>query len=331
MTARRVVFVLLALALASRAVVRAQDPLPSWNEGPHKTAIVAFVTKVTTEGGADFVPLPERIAVFDNDGTLWCEQPMYVQFAFVLDRVKELAAQHPEWKTTEPFKSILEGHPELAFAGGAKAMNELMTATHAGMTIDEFEKIAADWLAKARHPRFHRPYTELVYQPMLEVLAYLRAHGFKTFIVSGGGTEFMRPWTERVYGIPQEQVIGSWIATRYELRDGKPIIMRLPELGFLDDKAGKPVGIAHAIGRKPIFAFGNSDGDYEMLVWTTSSEPGPPGRRLGLFVHHTDAEREYAYDRKSHVGQLARGLDEAAARGWVVVDMAKDWKTIFPQ
>jgi hypothetical protein len=333
--------------LAAAVVAQAQDPLPSWNHGSAKQAIIDFVDRVTTEGGPGFVPPAERIAVFDNDGTLWCEQPMYVQFAFVLDRVRELAPQHPEWNDAEPFKSILAGHPERAFAGGAKAMVELTTATHAGMTVDEFEGIARQWIAAARHPRFERPYSELVYQPMLELLAHLRARGFKTYIVSGGGVEFMRPWTEAVYGIPPEHVIGSSIELRYELQGGQPVIMRLPQVAFLNDKAGKPVGIHRAIGRRPIFAFGNSDGDFEMLDWTTAgeqskpappSEPGRPRPRpnsrsrpsLALLVHHTDADREYAYDRNSHVGQLARGLNEAESRGWIVIDMKQDWKTVFP-
>jgi phosphoserine phosphatase len=268
----------------------------------------------------------ERVAVFDNDGTLWLEQPMYVQLAFALDRVKALAAQHPEWKDKQPFKAVLEGDMKALAAAGEHGLVELIMATHAGMTTNEFEKITAEWLASARDPRFKRPYTELVYQPMLELLAYLRANGFMTFIVSGGGIEFMRPWTERIYGVPSDQVIGSSIKTRFEMRDGRPILFRLPEMNFIDDKAGKPVGINEHIGRRPIAAFGNSDGDLEMLQWTTMSG----GVRFGLLVHHTDAEREYAYDRESHFGRLDKALDAAAVNNWTVVDMKRDWKRVFP-
>jgi phosphoglycolate phosphatase-like HAD superfamily hydrolase len=300
-------------------------PLPSWNDGPARTAIVAFVDRVTKKGSPDFVPAPERIAVFDNDGTLWSEQPMYVQASFVLDRVRALAPAHPEWKTQEPFASVLKGDPQAVLAGGEHALVELLMATHAGMTTEEFEAIVKDWLATARHPKTGRPYTEMVYQPMLELLDYLRAKGFQTWIVSGGGVEFMRPWTETVYGIPPAQVVGSSIRTRYESRDGKPAIVRLPEMDFVDDKAGKPVGIHRAIGRRPILAGGNSDGDFEMLEWTTSA----PGARLGFIVRHDDAAREVAYDRESHIGRLERGLDEAPKRGWTIVSMKDDWKTVF--
>jgi len=265
--------------------------------------------------------------VFDNDGTLWTEQPMYFQLAFVLDRVKALAPQHPEWQTQEPFRSAIAGDMAGVAAAGERGLLEMMAATHAGMTSDEFRLIVSDWLATARHPRFKRPYTELTYAPMKELLAYLRANGFKTFIVSGGGVEFMRVFSERVYGVPPEQVIGSSIRTRYEVRGGKPVIARLPEIEFIDDKAGKPLGINRYIGRLPILAFGNSDGDFEMLEYTTSA----PGPRLGLIVHHDDGEREYAYDRKSPVGRLERGLDEAAQRGWVVVSMKDDWRTIYSE
>lgn len=305
----------------------AADPLPSWNDGPPKTAITTFVEKVTKEGGSDFVPVSERIATFDNDGTLWCEQPMYVQMAFVLDRVRALADKHPEWKDRQPFKAVLEADLKSLAAAGEKALVELLMVTHAGMTTDEFETIVLDWLKTAKHPKFQRPYTECVYQPMLELLAYLRANGFKTYIVSGGGIEFMRPWTEKVYGVPPEQVVGSSIKLKYELRDGKPVLARLPEVDFIDDKGGKPVGIQKFIGRRPIMAFGNSDGDFEMLEWTTSGS----GPRFGLIVHHTDAEREYAYDRNSPIGRLVRGLDEGPKRGWTIVDMKRDWKTIFPK
>jgi len=316
-----------ALLLAGCAApVRSADPLPSWNDGPARQSIVAFVAKVTQEGSAGYVPPAERIAVFDNDGTLWSEQPVYVQLAFALDRVKALAPQHPQWQTQEPFASLLKGDVASALAGGEQAIAQIIMATHAGTTTGEFATIVQDWLATARHPVTGRPYTGMVYQPMLEVLAYLRANGFKTFIVSGGGIEFMRPWTERVYGIPPEQVVGSSIKSKYELRDGKPVLVRLPELDFIDDKAGKPVGIQQHIGRRPIIAFGNSDGDFEMLEWTTAGE----GPRLGVIVHHDDAGREVAYDRKSHIGRLDRGLDEAGRRGWVLVSMRDDWRTIYP-
>ena len=281
--------------------------------------------KVAKQGSSDFVPAGERIATFDNDGTLWAEQPMYVQLRFALDRVKTLAPQHPEWKDKEPFASLLKGDVKAALAGGEHAMLEIVMATHAGMTTVEFEKIVKDWLATAKHPTTKRSYTEMVYQPMLELLAYLRANGFKTFIVSGGGIEFMRPWTEKVYGIPPEQVIGSSIKTKFELHDGKPVLVRLPELNFFDDKEGKPVAINQHIGRRPIAAFGNSDGDLQMLQWATAGQ----GRRFGLYVHHTDAEREWAYDRKSGIGRLDKGLDEAQKKGWTVVDMKQDWKVIY--
>jgi phosphoglycolate phosphatase-like HAD superfamily hydrolase len=274
----------------------------------------------------DFVPPAERIATFDNDGTLWAEQPVYFQLLFALDRVKALAPQHPEWKEKEPFASLLKGDLESALAGGERSILEIIMATHAGMTTEEFEKIVKDWIATAKHPTTKRPYTEMVYQPMLEVLAYLRANGFRTFIVSGGGIEFMRPWAEAVYGIPPEQIVGSSIKTKFELRDGKPVLVRLPELNFIDDKDGKPVGINAHIGRRPIAAFGNSDGDLQMLQWTTAG----PGPRFALYVHHTDAEREWAYDRESSIGRLDKGLDEAQAKGWIVADMKQDWKVIFP-
>lgn len=304
-----------------------KDPLPSWNDGIPKRAIVEFVKRTTTEGSPDFVPAPERIATFDNDGTLWVEQPMYTQLAFVLDRVKALAPQHPEWKQKQPFKAVLEGDLNAVAQSGEKGQMELLMATHSGMTTDEFSKTVTDWIATAQHPRFHRLYTACVYQPMLELLAYLRASGFKTYIVSGGGIEMMRPWSEKVYGVPPEQVIGSSIKTKFEMRDGEPDLLRLPEVDFIDDKAGKPVGINKFIGRRPIAAFGNSDGDLEMLQWTAAGK----GVRLMLLVHHTDGDREYAYDRDSKFGRLSLALDEAKAKGWVVVDMKNDWKTIFPQ
>ncbi len=307
------------------AFARAGDPLPSWNEGKTKRSIIAFVEKVTKRGSPEFVPVPERIATFDNDGCLWAEQPMYFQAFFIFDRIKALAPQQPDWKDREPFASVLKGDIKGALAGGEHALLEMAMATHAGMTSEEFDAIVKDWVATARHPVTKRPYTEMVYQPMLELLAYLRANGFKTFIVSGGGIEFMRPWTEKVYGIPPEQVIGSSIKTKFELREGKPVITRLPELNFIDDKAGKPAAIQHHIGRRPVMAFGNSDGDLQMLQWTTAGT----GPRFALVVHHTDAEREWAYDRTSHIGRLDKGLDEANAKGWTVVDMKRDWKTVF--
>ena len=316
--------VVLALAMAA---ARAADPLPSWNDGPSKAAIVAFVEKVTKSGSPEFVPEPERIATFDNDGTLWAEQPMYFQLFFALDRVKALAPKHPEWKSTQPFKAALEGDMKTLAASGEKGLLTLVMATHAGMTTAEFEKIVKDWLATARHPTAKRPYTKMVYQPMLELLAYLRANGFKTFIVSGGGIEFMRPWVSEVYGVPPEQVIGSSIKTKFEMRDGKPVLVRLPEINFIDDKEGKAIGINAHIGRRPIAAFGNSDGDLQMLQWTTAGD----GARFALYVHHTDGEREWAYDRKATFGRLDKGLDEAKAKGWTVVDMKKDWKVVYPQ
>ncbi|KPK18850.1 MAG: haloacid dehalogenase [Betaproteobacteria bacterium SG8_41] len=317
------------MALAAALVPWAQaqsDPLPSWNDGAAKARILEFVRAVTVAGTPTFVPPAERIAVFDNDGTLWSEQPAYFQLLFALDRIKALAPKHPEWKTKQPFKAALEGDMKALAASGEHGLLELVMATHAGNTTQEFESIVKDWLATARHPRFKRPYIELVYQPMLELLAHLRSNGFKTFIVSGGGIEFMRPWVEKVYGVPPEQVVGSSIKVKYEVREGKPALVRLPAINFIDDKAGKPVGIHYHIGRRPIAAFGNSDGDFQMLEWTTSG----PGARLGLIVHHTDAEREYAYDRKSHIGRLNRGLDEAGQRRWTVVDMKRDWKRIYP-
>ena len=321
----RVLLALILIPLGYPSPACAAEGLSSWNDGPVQQSLTTFVAKVTKTGGPDFVPPAERIAVFDNDGTLWAEQPMYVQLAFGLDRLKALAPRHPEWRDTQPYKAALAGDIKTLAAGGAKALEELLMVTHAGMTTDEFEAIVRDWLATARHPRFNRPYTELVYQPMLELLAYLRAHGFKTFIVSGGGIEFMRPWAEQVYGVPPEQVIGSSIREQYTIRDGKPVILRLPEIDFIDDKAGKPVGIHQHIGRRPILAIGNSDGDFEMLEWTTSGA----GPRLGLIVHHDDAEREWAYDRESPFGKLARGLDEAPKRGWLVASIRKDWKRVF--
>jgi phosphoserine phosphatase len=303
----------------------AQEPLPSWNDSAHRKAIVAFVERVTKPGSPDFVPPAERIATFDNDGTLWAEQPLYFQLLFAIDRIKALAPQHPEWKDKEPYASLLKGDVKAALAGGERAILNIVMATHAGMTTDEFEKVVTDWLATAKHPTTGRPYTEMVYQPMLELLAYMRANGFKTFIVSGGGVEFMRVFAEKVYGIPPEQVIGSSGTQQFEIRDGKPVLVKLALVDFIDDKADKPVAIQRVIGRRPIAAFGNSDGDLQMLQWTC----GASGPRFCLYVHHTDAEREWAYDRQSSIGRLDKGLDAATAGGWTVVDMKRDWKTVF--
>lgn len=314
-----------AIVAAPACVPVQSDPLLSWNDSAAKRAIVAFVRAVSDKGGKDFVPPAERIAVFDNDGTLWSEQPMYFQLLFALDRVKALAPRHPEWKTKEPFASLLNGNVKAALVGGEKTLLEIMMATHAGMTTEEFEKIVEDWITTAKHPTTGRLYTEMVYQPMLELLSYLRANGFKTYIVSGGGIEFMRPWVERVYGIPPNQVVGSSIKVKYEVRNGEPVLVRLPEIDFIDDKAGKPLGIHKFIGRRPLAAFGNSDGDFEMLEWVTSGL----GPRFGLIVRHDDAEREWAYDRKSHIGRLDKALDEAPKRGWTVVSIQRDWKEIF--
>jgi phosphoserine phosphatase len=301
-------------------------PLASWNEGASKQSILDFVNRVTTAGSPDFVPVPERIAVFDNDGTLWPEQPpISIQGAFLFDRVRALAPQHPEWTHMQPFKGVIENDLTSVAAAGEKGLVEMAVATHTGMTSDEFDRIVKDWLATARHPRFSRSYTDLTYQPMLELLAYLRANGFKTYIVSGGGIEFLRTFSERIYGIPPEQVIGSSIALKYEVLDGTPLLMRQPYVDFIDDKDGKVVGIQKFIGRRPIAAFGNSDGDFAMLEWVTSGS----GPRFGLLVHHTDAVREFAYDRGSVAGRLERGLDEAKTRGWTLVDMTKDWARVF--
>ena len=323
--ARRAGGALCLCLLVLPALARA-DALPSWNDGAVKSRLVGFVEQVTDPESSSYVPPAERIAVFDNDGTLWAERPVYFQLLFALDRVKALAPKHPEWKSEEPFASLLKDDLEGALAGGEQAVAKIVMATHAGMTTTEFARIVRDWLATARHPVTKRPYTEMVYQPMLELLGLLRANGFRTFIVSGGGVEFLRPWAEQVYGVPPEQVVGSSIEVKYEVRDGEPVLTRLPEINFVNDGAGKPVGIHRHIGRRPILAFGNSDGDFEMLEWTTTGE----GPRLGLLVHHDDAGREFAYDRQSHVGRLERGLDEAGKRGWVLVSMKGDWRTIHP-
>ncbi len=318
-----------AIALAVTSYTNAglaQEPLPAWNDTAPKKAIVEFVERVTTHGSPNFVPEAERIATFDNDGTLWAEQPIYFQLAFALDRVKALAPQHPEWKDKEPFASLLKGDLKGALAGGEAAIFQIVTVTHSGMTTDEFEKIVQDWITTAKHPVTGRPYTEMVYQPMLELLAYLRSNGFKTFIVSGGGIDFMRVFAERVYGIPPEQLVGSSGKLSFEMRDSKPVLMKLPDLNFKDDKADKPVGIQMHIGRRPIAAFGNSDGDLQML----EGAKGGGGVRFALIVHHTDAEREWAYDRTSSIGRLDKALGAAQAEGWTVVDMKNDWKTVFP-
>jgi hypothetical protein len=303
------------------------DVLPSWNDTGAKQAIVAFVGRVTTPGAPEFVPEDERIATFDNDGTLWAEQPMYSQLLFALDRVKALAPDHPDWSAREPFASLLRGDVKAALAGGEKSIMPIVAATHSGMTSEAFNQIVRDWIATAKHPVTHRLYTEMVYQPMLELVAYLKANGFKTFIVSGGGIDFMRPWTDRVYGIPPENVVGSSGKVKFELQDGKPVLMRLPEIDFIDDGPGKPIGINEHIGLRPIAAFGNSDGDFQMLQWATT---GGNRARFALIVHHTDAVREWAYDRESHVGRLDKALDAAPANGWTVVDMKNDWAKIFP-
>jgi phosphoglycolate phosphatase-like HAD superfamily hydrolase len=319
-------FVFVTLFCWSHWVAAQGNPLPSWNDGMAKAAITDFVSRTTTEGGPDYVAPAERIAVFDNDGTLWSEQPMYFQLAFALDRIKSMAPERPEWKDTEPFKSLLAGDLKGVLASGEKGLGEILAATHAGMTTDEFAETVRDWMDTARHPKFDRPYNELVFQPMVELLAYLRANGFKTFIVSGGGVEFMRPWVEKAYGIPPEQVVGSSGVVTYDLNGDKPVLKKEAKIEFVDDGPGKPVGINRFIGRRPVLAAGNSDGDLQMLQWTTLHD----GPHLALIVHHTDAEREFAYDRESHIGKLDKALDEAAARGWTVVDVKSDWKTIYP-
>lgn len=321
------VFIIAALVGISPVRPEAQnDALPSWNDGSAKQTIIRFVERLTTADSRDYVPPAERIAVFDNDGTLWSEKPFYFQLAFALDRIKALAPKHPEWKEKQPFKGVLEGDIKSVLAGGEQALLEIVMATHAGMTTAAFEQTVSEWVSTARHPKTKRPYTEMVYQPMLELLAYLRANDFKAYIVSGGGIEFMRPWVERVYGIPPEQVIGSSIKVKFEIRESGPVLLRLPEIDFIDDKAGKPVGIHKFIGRRPVLAFGNSDGDHQMLQWTAAGS----GLRLMGLVHHTDAEREWAYDRESSVGRLDKALAEARARNWTIVNMKRDWKLIYP-
>ncbi len=318
----RCIFILLLVANTAFAA----DPLPSWNDTAPKKAILAFVEEVTKEGSPDFVPGPERIATFDNDGTLWAEQPIYFQYTFIFDRIRALAPEHPEWKSKEPFASVLKDDLKDALAGGDEAFLGMFMATQSGMTPDEFGKAVTDWITTARHPRTQRLYTEMVYQPMLELLGYLRANGFKTYIVSGGGLDFMRPWSEKVYGIPPEQVVGSSIKTKFEFQGGKPVLIYVPELDFIDNSDGKPIGIQSRIGRRPIASFGNSDGDLQMMQWTSAGS----GSRFCLYVHHTDAKREWAYDRESDVGRLDKGLDEALAKGWTVVNMKDDWKIVYP-
>ena len=320
------VYVALFCNIFVAGAVYAGDPLPAWNDGSAKTVIMEFVASVTDVDGSGFVPAEERIAVFDNDGTLWSEKPVYFQLFFAIARIKALAPEHPEWKTTQPFQAVLENNMDALAKSGEHGLLELVMASHAGMTTTEFDAIVKEWIATARHPRLDRPYTDLVFQPMLELLAYLRANDFKTFIVSGGGVEFMRPWVQDVYGIPPEQVVGSSIKTEFILEDGKPVLMRLPKIDFIDDKDGKPVGIHKFIGRRPIAAFGNSDGDLQMLQWTAAVD----NPYLCVLVHHTDAEREWAYDRESHVGRLDKALEEASNAGWTVVDMKKDWNVIYP-
>ena len=302
------------------------DPLPSWNQGNTKQAIIDYVMDVTKEESENFIPVADRIATFDNDGNLWSEQPAYFQLIFAMDRVKALAPDHPEWRTQQPFKAVLEDDMEELGKFGVRGILELVEATHAGMTTEEFETIVREWLATSRHPRFDKPFTDLVYQPMLELLQFLRDHDFKTFIVSGGGIEFMRPWVEEVYGIPPDQVIGSSIKTEFDYNNGKPVIRRLPDMDFIDDKEGKPIGIHKFIGKKPVFASGNSDGDLQMMQWTASNKY----KSFMLYLHHTDADREWAYDRESHFGRLDKGLDEAKENDWSIIDMAKDWKLIYP-
>ena len=326
-----VVVLLVLIGLNSSPAIGAEqaksDSLPSWNEGASKKSIVDFIARVTRDGGPDYVKPEERIATFDHDGTLWAEQPMYFQIAFAMDRVKALAPKHPDWKNKQPFKAVFDNDTKALALLGETGFLKIIAATHTGMTTDEFNKIVADWIATTRHPRFNRLYTELVYQPMLELLNFVRANGFKTFIVSGGGVEFMRVFTERVYGIPPEQIVGSSGVVRFQLRpDGKPVLLKESKIEFVDDGPGKPAGINRFIGRRPIFAFGNSDGDQQMLEWTAA---GNGARFMGL-VHHTDAEREWAYDRKSPIGTLNKALDEAIARGWTVTNMKTEWKKVFP-
>jgi len=319
-------YLIIALITSLLSPTLHADPLPSWNEGVNKQAIISFVERTTRADSPDYVVPAKRIATFDNDGCLWSEQPLYFQLIFIIDQIKTLAPQHPEWKNTEPFASILKGDTKKALSGGKKALMELAIATHANISTEEFDQSVSKWLATARHPKTGRPYNQMVFQPMLELLAYLRANDFKTFIVTGGGIDFVRVFAEETYGIPPEQIVGSSIKADYEIRDGKPALIKLPELNFIDDKKGKPIGIHQHIGRRPIFAAGNSDGDFQMLEYVTSGK----GARFGMLVHHDDDKREWAYDRDSHIGQLARGLDEAQQRKWNIISMKKDWAKIYP-
>ncbi|TNJ42603.1 haloacid dehalogenase-like hydrolase [Tamlana fucoidanivorans] len=302
------------------------DPLSSWHDTPTKQAIISYVKEVTNTESAKFIPVSNRVATFDNDGNLWSEQPLYFQLFFAIDRIKAMANEHPEWKTKQPYKAVLEDDMKTLMSYGEHGILEIVMATHAGMTVEAFDAIVKNWLKTARHPRFNKPYNELVYQPMLELLDYLRANNFKTYIVSGGGIDFMRPWIEAVYGIPVDQVVGSSVKTEFVIEEDKPLIKRLPKIDFIDDKEGKPVGIQRFIGKKPVFASGNSDGDFAMLRYTDSNTYPS----FQLYLHHTDAEREWAYDRDSHIGKLDKGLDYANANGWTVIDMKKDWKVIYP-
>jgi len=327
---RYITALLACLVVSLGAKAPAQDALPSWNDGQAKQAILDFVDRTTTQGSPDFVPPAQRIATFDNDGCLWAEQPAYFQLIFAIDRVKQMAADHPEWEGQEPFKSAIAGDMEGLMATGKEGLAKILAASHTGMTTDEFADSVRQWLETARHPTTGKTYTQMVYKPMLELLDHLRDNGYKTFIVSGGGIDFLRVFAEEVYGIPPEQVVGTSVAVKYEVRDGVPVLIKQPQGLFVDDKEGKPAGIHQHIGRRPVFAAGNSDGDFQMLEYTTSPQSADDGPRLAMLVHHTDADREWAYDRDSHIGQLVRGLDEAEERGWVVVDMAQDWATIFP-
>jgi haloacid dehalogenase-like hydrolase len=322
----RALFAFLILLPISLCVSAQPDPLPSWNDGASKRAILKFVDAATRNDSRELIAPEDRIAVFDNDGTLWSEQPMYFQFAFMIDRVRELSPRHPEWKSTQPFAAVLAGDTKGVLASGEKGLLELLAVTHAGMTTEEFSRTVSDWMTHARHPRFGRRHDALVFQPMIELLTFLRLNGFKTYIVSGGGLEFMRPWASKVYGIPPEQFIGSSGKLEYELRNGEPVLIKLADVDFIDDKEGKPVGIQKFIGRVPVFAFGNSDGDLQMLQWTCLAE----GLRFCGIVHHTDEAREWAYDRASHVGTLDQAWDEAKENGWTVVDMKSEWKRIYP-
>lgn len=330
MTARNFLFAILLLAFSCSPKPEPEatntDPLPSWNEGKTKSAITSFVESITTSGSPDFVPIEDRVATFDNDGTLWSEQPMYFQLIFAIDRVKELAPEHPEWKDVEPFKSILNNDIHGVLASGMEGLMQIVMVTHANVTSEVFEKSVKKWAATAKHPTLNRPFTDLVYQPMLELLDYLRANGFKTYIVSGGGVDFMRALVTEVYGIPAEQIIGSTIKTDFDYNGGEPIIKRLPAIDFIDDKEGKPVNIHKIIGKKPIFCAGNSDGDLAMLQYTASNSL----KNFNVYIHHTDSVREWAYDRNSHIGKLNKGLDQAIRDGWTVTDMQKDWKVIYP-